>query len=250
MPLALLSSVKNVAAFPKERAKESHPFLTTFLAISLIALCIWASHWQYQRGVARHQRNSVISSHIAQPPIPLTLISKDLTAAEWRKVKVEGRFDPTHKILLRNRYSEGKYGFDLLTLFTDVTGKTFWVDRGWIAPGKSATTAPDLPTTSTNTVAIIGRVRLDQSLPQGSFFAISPSQNGKLIERWNAQTKTTTQTENFYLDLLQVSDSTMTPSAPVELPELTDGPHMAYALQWIFFAGLVGYGRLLLRRSR
>ncbi|MEK6647762.1 MAG: SURF1 family protein [Actinomycetota bacterium] len=242
--------MKNVAASPKARAKESHPFLTTLVAIGLIALCIWASNWQYQRGVARHQRNAVISSHVAQSPTTLTLISKDPTEAEWRRVEAEGSFDPTHQILLRNRYFEGKYGFDLLTLFTDVSGKTFWIDRGWIAPGKSATTAPQLPITSTNPVAIVGRVRLDQSLPQGSFFAISPSQNGKLIEQWNAQTKTSRQTENFYLDLLQVSDLTMSPSAPVELPELSDGPHMAYALQWLFFAGLVGYGRLLLRRSR
>ena len=242
--------MKNVAALPEARAKEPHPFLTTLLAIGLIALCLWAANWQYQRGVARHERNAMISSRITQAPIPLTLVSKELAEAEWRQVKVEGSFDPRDQILLRNRYFEGKYGFDLLTLFTDVTGKTLWVDRGWIAPGKSATTAPELPNTSTNTVAIVGRVRLDQSLPQGSFFAISPSENGKLIKRWNAQSKTSTETENFYLDLLQVSDSTMEPKAPVQLPELTDGPHMAYALQWIFFGGLVGYGRFLLRRSR
>lgn len=242
--------MKNVAVSPKARAKEDHPFLTTFLALCLIALCVWASQWQYHRGVARHQRNSIIASHVAQVPISLDLINKDLPAAEWRKVTVQGRFDPAHQILLRDRYFEGKYGFDLLTLFTDVTGKIFWIDRGWIPPGKSAATAPTLPTTFTDTVSIVGRVRLDHSLPQGSFFAISPGQKGKLIQKWNAQTKTTTQTENFYLDLLQVSDPRMTPSAPVDLPELTDGPHMAYALQWIFFAGLVVYGRILLRRSR
>jgi cytochrome oxidase assembly protein ShyY1 len=33
------------------------------------------------------------------------------------------------------------------------------------------------------------------------------------------------------------------------LPELSDGPHMAYALQWIFFGGLVIYGRFLIRRD-
>jgi surfeit locus 1 family protein len=36
---------------------------------------------------------------------------------------------------------------------------------------------------------------------------------------------------------------------PVELPELSDGPHMAYALQWVFFAGLVIYGRRLIRKT-
>jgi hypothetical protein len=32
---------------------------------------------------------------------------------------------------------------------------------------------------------------------------------------------------------------------PARLPELSDGPHMAYALPWIFFAGLVGLWPLL-----
>jgi len=242
--------VKSVAVSPKERLKEEHPYLTTFLAIALIALCVWASQWQYHRGVARHQRNFIIASHVAQSPINLNFINRDLVAAEWRKVTVQGSFDPTHQILLRDRYFDGKYGFDLLTLFTDVTGQIFWIDRGWIPPGDSAAAAPKLPNTTTERVSIVGRVRLDQSLPQGSFFAISPGENGKLIEKWNAQAKTSTQTENFYLDLLQVSDPSMTPAAPVDLPELTDGPHMAYALQWIFFAGLIVYGRLLLRRGR
>jgi cytochrome oxidase assembly protein ShyY1 len=250
LPLARLSSVKNVAAFPRQRHKEEHPYLTTFIALALILLCLWASQWQYHRGVARHLRNAIITSHVAQVPISFDRINQDLIAAEWRKVTVLGTFDPSHQILLRNRYFNGKYGLDLLTLFTDVSGKVFWIDRGWIPPGQSAASPPKLPPTATGRVSIVGRVRLDHSLPQGSFFAISPGQTGKLIVKWNAQTKITTETENYYLDLLQVSDSTMTPDAPVDLPELTDGPHMAYALQWLFFAGLIGYARILLRRGR
>ena len=42
----------------------------------------------------------------------------------------------------------------------------------------------------------------------------------------------------------------LTPDVAAQLPELSDGPHMAYALQWIFFAGLVVYGRILIRRTR
>jgi len=41
----------------------------------------------------------------------------------------------------------------------------------------------------------------------------------------------------------------LSPAAPAELPELSDGPHMAYAAQWVFFGGLIGYGRFLIRRE-
>lgn len=234
---------------PSPRGKESHSLLATIVAILLIGLCLWASHWQYARGVARHHRNFIIASHVDQPATTLDAVGSDLTAAEWRTVSITGKFDSSHQILLRNQYSQGAYGFDLLTLFTDSASRTFWVDRGWIAPGVDAMSTPKLPNTSSAAVAITGRVRLDNSLPQGSFFAVSPGSKN-LINKWNAQSKTTIKTENFYIDLLTASDPTMTPAVPVELPELTDGPHMAYALQWLFFAGLVVYGRLLLRRAR
>lgn len=238
-----------IESSPSPRGKESHAFLTTVLAVALIGLCLWASHWQYARGVARHHRNFVIASHVNQTITTLDAIGPNVAGAEWRKVSITGRFDPRHQILLRNQYSQGAYGFDLLTLFTDSRSRSFWVDRGWIAPGKNATSTPELPETSSSVVAIVGRIRLENSLPQGSFFAITPGSKD-LISKWNAQSKTSGKTENFYVDLLSASDPAMSPAVPVELPELTDGPHMAYALQWLFFAGLVGYGRLLLRRAR
>ena len=233
----------------KSRGKESHAITATLFALLLIALCIWASHWQYARGVARHHRNFIIASHVNQSITTLDAIEPETSGAEWRKVSITGRFDQQHQILLRNRYSQGVYGFDLLTLFTDTGARTFWVDRGWIAPGKSATSIPALPVTSSKVVVLTGRIRLEDSLPQGSFFAINPGSKN-LISKWNAQSNNSAKTENYYVDLLSASDPTMTPAVPVELPELTDGPHMAYALQWLFFAGLVGYGRLLLRRAR
>lgn len=238
-----------IESSPSPRGKESHAFLTTVLAVALMGLCLWASHWQYARGVARHHRNFVIASHVNQTITTLDAIGPNVAGAEWRKVSITGRFDPRHQILLRNQYSQGAYGFDLLTLFTDSRSRSFWVDRGWIAPGKNATSTPELPETSSSVVAIVGRIRLENSLPQGSFFAITPGSKD-LISKWNAQSKTSGKTENFYVDLLSASDPAMSPAVPVELPELTDGPHMAYALQWLFFAGLVGYGRLLLRRAR
>ena len=188
--------------------------------------------------------------HGAQPSLSLSLASKDLNAGEWRSVTSSGTFDSDHQILLRNQYSDGKYGFDLLTLFHDENGVSYWVDRGWVSPGATALSTPLLPATSSGKVSITARLRLQRSLPQGSFFAVTSSGKGDLISKWNAQSNTQVKTEIYYLDLLSVSDSTMTPAVPVVLPELTDGPHMAYALQWLFFGGLVIYGRLLLRRSR
>jgi surfeit locus 1 family protein len=229
------------------RAREKFVFLKTIVALALICLCLIAAQWQYSRGIDRHARNSMIEANIAAPIISLTSAASDLVKNEWRTVSTAGSFDASQTILLRNRYFEGKYGFEFLTLFTSSNGEKFWVDRGWIVAGKDALTAPIIPNTPAGTVEITGRLRLDTSLPRGSFFALPASGSG-LISKWNAQNEVVT--EGFYLDLLNGSTTDLTPNVAAQLPELSDGPHMAYALQWVFFAGLVGYGRILIRRAR
>ena len=229
------------------RVREKYFFLKSIIALALICLCLIAAQWQYHRGVDRHARNSLIEANIAAPNISLTSAVSDLKKNEWRTVTTTGTFDSSKTILLRNRYFEGKYGFEFLTLFQNSSGQKFWVDRGWLVAGKDALTAPLIPSTPTGSVEITGRLRLDSSLPRGSFFALPASGTG-LISKWNAQNEVAT--EGFYLDLLNGSLSELTPNVPAQLPELSDGPHMAYALQWVFFGGLVGYGRILIRRAR
>ena len=118
---------------------------------------------------------------------------------------------------------------------------------GWVKAGKDAQTAPAISEVPSGNVTITGRVRLESSLPRGSFFALPQDRSSGLISQANAQSHLST--EKFYLDLISGDNPDLTPKVPAELPELSDGPHLAYALQWLFFAGLVVYGRFLIRRD-
>jgi cytochrome oxidase assembly protein ShyY1 len=229
------------------KTKEPWSFFKTIIALGLVVLCIWAANWQYTRGVDRHARNNVIEERIAQSPIELSARDADPVNNEWQSVSTNGRFDSNQQILLRNRYSEGKYGYEVLTLFTSNSGEKFWVDRGWVQAGATATTPPEVTKVPETDVSITGRFRLDSSLPRGSFFAL-PGDGQGLVSELNAQSQL--DTEKFYIDLLSGSDPSLTPAVPAQLPPLSDGPHMAYALQWLFFGGLIVYGRILIRRTR
>ena len=229
------------------KTKEPWSFFKTIIALGLVLLCIWAANWQYTRGVDRHARNNVIEERIAQSPIELSARDADPVNNEWQSVSADGRFDSNQQILLRNRYSEGKYGYEVLTLFTSNSGEKFWVDRGWVQAGATATTPPEVTKVPEVDVSITGRFRLDSSLPRGSFFAL-PGDGQGLVSELNAQSQL--DTEEFYIDLLSGSDPSLTPAVPAQLPPLSDGPHMAYALQWLFFGGLIVYGRILIRRTR
>jgi surfeit locus 1 family protein len=229
------------------KTKEPWSFFKTIIALGLAFLCVVAANWQYTRGVDRHERNNVIEERIARSPIELNARDAKLENNEWQSISTAGKFDSTQQILLRNRYSEGKYGYEVLTLFTSNSGEKFWVDRGWVQAGATATTAPVVTAVPNTEVSITGRFRLDSSLPRGSFFAL-PGNGEGLVSELNAQSQL--DTEKFYIDLLSGSDPSLSPAVPAQLPPLSDGPHMAYALQWLFFGGLIIYGRILIRRTR
>ena len=230
-----------------QKTKEPWALFKSLVALLLIIFCLWGSQWQYHRGVDRHARNAVIEERIAKSAIELNSVTDNLPDNEWQTVSTAGTFDIEKQILLRNRYNDGKYGYEVLTLFRSNENKSFWVDRGWVEAGATATTPPVVTALPQGEVSITGRLRLDSSLPRGSFFAL-PGKGEGLVAELNAQSQL--DTEKFYIDLLSGSDSSLTPKVTAQLPELSDGPHMAYALQWIFFGGLVIYGRILIRRTR
>jgi len=226
---------------------EVRSLLKSLVALLLVLGCLWASQWQFQRGIDRQDRNSLIEAQLKEPPLSLDEITKDYEKFEWRTVLVSGEFDSKNQILLKNRYSEGVYGYEVLTRFTTNDKRSIWVDRGWVKAGKDALTAPDVPAAPSGEISMTARLRLDRSLPQGAFFALPITGEG-MISKLNAQSDSAS--EGFYLDLLSGSIPTLTPEVPAQVPELSDGPHLAYSLQWIFFAGLIIYGRILIRRGQ
>lgn len=197
------------------RTREPWAILKSLIALALIVLCIWAAQWQYHRGIDRHARNTIIEERIAKDAIDLANIDENVSENEWRSITTTGVFDQTQQILLRNRYSEGKYGYEVLTLFTSTSGEKFWVDRGWVQAGETATTAPEVTRVPETEVTITGRFRLDSSLPRGSFFALPGSGEG-LVSELNAQSQL--DTEKFYLDLLEGSDPSLTPAVLLNYP--------------------------------
>jgi cytochrome oxidase assembly protein ShyY1 len=227
--------------------KEPNSIIRSLVALAMIAGCIWASQWQFQRGIDRQDRNAMIEAQLQKPALDLRTITGGFEKYEWRTFKTTGTFDPANQILLKNRYFEGVYGYEVLTRFATNDGRSLWVDRGWVKAGKDATTAPIVSKVPTEEVELLTRLRLDRSLPQGAFFALPASGEG-MISKLNAQAES--KSEGFYLDLLSGSQPTLTPDVPAQVPELSDGPHLAYSLQWIFFGGLIVYGRILIRRGQ
>ena len=166
---------------------------------------------------------------------------------QWRKVTLQGSFPQDKQELVRNRYYEGKFGFEVLTLFKANNGENFWVDRGWVAAGPNAATPPVVEPVASGNLEITARIRsenLSRQL-QGSFFVTRvSSEKPESIAKLQG-----VEANAYYLDLLGSPDGKVKPLTEIELPELSNGPHYAYGIQWLAFALLAIIGRFLLFRE-
>ena len=222
--------------------------LQTFIALVLVGACLFAAQWQFNRGGSQSATNKIIAANLNLPSLTMADIANlDPVSSQWRKVTLEGSFSQDKQELVRNRYYEGKFGFEVLTLFRATNGANFWVDRGWVAAGPNAATRPIVKPVASGNLEITARIRsenLSRQL-QGSFFVTRASN-----EKPESITKLQgVDAKPYYLDLLGSPDGKVKPLTEIELPELSNGPHYAYGIQWLAFALLAIIGRFLLFRE-
>ena len=91
------------------------------------------------------------------------------------------------------------------------------------------------------------RVQDIESQVRGSVFAIPGSNSTPKLAKWNLDQSVATQP--IYFDLISSSNPAFTPDVPTPLPELSDGPHLAYAFQWILFIFLIALAWYLVIRE-
>lgn len=222
--------------------------LQSLVALALVAGCLFAAQWQFSRGANQSATNKIIAANLDLPSLTMNEVENlDAVSNQWRKVTLQGSFSQDKQELVRNRYHEGKFGFEVLTLFTATNGENFWVDRGWVAAGPNAATPPTVEPIASGNLEIIARIRsenLSRQL-QGSFFVTrATSEKPKSITKLQG-----VEANAYYLDLLGSPDGRVKPLTEIELPELSNGPHYAYGIQWLAFALLALIGRFLLFRE-
>ena len=222
--------------------------LQSFVALALVAGCLFAAQWQFARGSHQSETNRIIAANLDLPNLSAEdLTNLDPVRNQWRKITLSGKFSQDHQELVRNRYFEGKFGFEVLTLFTTNIGENFWVDRGWVAAGPNASTPPEVEAISNRSLEITARIRsenLSRQL-QGSFF-VTRATNEKPESIAKLQG---IDANAYYLDLLGSPDGVVKPLTEIQLPELSNGPHYAYGIQWLAFAVLALIGRFLIFRE-
>ena len=228
----------------------------TFGVILLIVLMVNLGFWQLRRLDTRKAHNAQISARTASAEVPLADLVKpdtpmDATAdVQWREVSATGRYDESQQVLVRNRTYNGIPGYFVLTPLEVPGGDVVIVNRGFV-PLETSGTKPKVPAAPSGVVAVNGRVRSTQK--RGLFGPRDPVE-GTLTEVARADLARLQQQMPDHLLPVYIELETSDPSeargiTPVPLPELDDGPHLSYAIQWFLFSALAVVGWVLVVRK-
>jgi len=225
----------------------SRRWLLFAVAVAVIAAATWwLGEWQFNRLDDRKDRNAVVRANEDKPPAPVAdVLAPGVGVAEveeWRQVTATGSYATDDTVIVRYRTRDGASGVDVVVPLVTADGTSLLVDRGWLQTDNQPIDLSDVPEPPSGKVTITGWVRSDGSgdsteVNDQATRAISSEEIGDALDR---------EVYGGFVDLRSEDPEPTESLEPVELPELDNGPHFFYGLQWWFFGVLAigGFGYL------
>jgi cytochrome oxidase assembly protein ShyY1 len=198
--------------------------------------------WQFHRLSDRETGNAVVRTNLATDPVPVAEVLEVGRPVgerdEWRRVVARGTYSPDESVVIRYQTREGASGVDVVTPLRTADGTSLLVDRGWLRTGNSGADRVDAPAPPEGEVTVTGWVRADatgrsatvsdRSARAVSSAEIAPTLDGPVY--------------GGFVDLERETPPPDEPLTRTELPDLGNGPHFFYGLQWWFFGALAVFG--------
>lgn len=212
------------------------------VVVALAYLAFRLGEWQFDRLESREQRNAVTERNMAAESVPVeSVLAVDTPVDaqdEWRRVTATGDYAEDESVIVRYQTRDGQSGVDVVTPLVTDEGPALLVNRGWLATGNVGTTTPEVPAAPSGEVTVTGWVRVDAT---GDSAEVADQSTRAISSR----TIGPTMPFPVYGGFVELDTETPPPAEPlekVETPDLGEGPHFFYGLQWWFFAALALFG--------
>ncbi len=230
--------------------------LATILVLAAAGVMVRLGIWQLDRLAQRRAFNARVEAQIAKPPLNLNqggYLQTDLPNMEYRKVTVTGVYDYSQQVVLRNQANGSQLGVDLLTpIRIDGTDQAVLVNRGWVPADPNTPVGQEdwSKYNQTGKVTVEGVIRQSQSsLLFGLRSDKVPAPGQPRLVAWSLPNVSGIGQQVPYpllpVYIQQSPDSTSTalPLRSQPQVDLSDGPHLSYAIQWFSFTLflVVGY---------
>ncbi len=214
------------------------------LALVGIVAFVQLGFWQLRRLEERRDVNATATSRLAADYRPLSTLLEtygaDPAELVWRRVAIDGTFDPAAEVIVQGRSYRGQSGHHVATPLVLPDGRAVIVNRGWVpidveGPPVVGAEPP------VGLVTVRGLIR--ESQVRGVVGPVD-SAAGTLervarVDVARLQSQSSYDLYDFYVDLEeQVPAQAGGNPAALEPPEFGEGSHLSYAIQWFIFATL------------
>ena len=215
------------------------------LCIFGVVLMVYLSLWQFHRLDERKTFNSEVRERSSQSVVDVsTLDVSDPAAVQWRPAGAKGMYLADEQVLILNRSQGGVAGMNVLTPLQLADGRAVIINRGFIALSATPPPAP------AGVVKVVGVLRSTEERSTGQ----AREASGELteffrldIDRLQQQIEPELLAVALVAEVSEPADSSTL--LPVSPPELSEGSHLSYAIQWLIFSTAVIVGWVLAVRK-
>jgi len=225
--------------FPLGKRQFNARWLMVLLAAGGCALFTSLGFWQWHRGQYREQVWARFQHDTSAPALASAARLPDLP--RFARVRVQGRLDADHQVLLDNRPRDGRPGYEVLTPLILDDGSLLLVNRGWLPFGGYRDRLPDVSVPAADRHILTGR--LDQLPTAGLASGRAPP---AVTGTWPRVTTFPTPTELTQILGQRVEDRVLLLDADSGPgyerrwlpPGVAPERNFSYAIQWWAFAAI------------
>ncbi|PZQ91617.1 MAG: SURF1 family protein [Leifsonia xyli] len=220
---------------------------SAYLALTIVfaMTCGLLSWWQWARRAESEAEALRVEQNYDAPPVAIDEVLPRLDAwrddDEWTRVELQGEYLAADAVLVRNRVLNSRPGFHQLVPLRQTDGTVIVVDRGWLPLGNGVDSLPDaIPAPPAGEVTVVARLRgSEPNLPGRT----APAGQ---ISSIDVPTIVSATGDDGYTGAYAVmaSENPAVGEVPIAAPrpEVGEGTHLSYALQWIAFGVLAFVG--------
>ena len=210
------------------------------LCLAAIVGMINLGLWQLSRLDEKQTFNARVTTHDAAEPVALTanLLTGEPNNLIYRRVEASGVYLASPQFEVVNVTQDGTTGRNMVNALRLSDGSLVLVNRGFVPTG-SAVSAPPA-----GQVSLLARLKAGQTARTGQ-----PRDDGskELTELRRVDLGALAQQFDqpiapMYLELVQSTPPEPSTVSPVAFPDLSEGPHLSYAIQWFIFTISVAVG--------
>jgi surfeit locus 1 family protein len=208
------------------------------LVLVVVAVFVSLGFWQLRRLDERRDRNALVEARTSAAAVGVADLPDDLDEARFRAVVASGEYDAERTVALRTT-QQGTPGGWVFSVMDLADSQAVVVLRGFVGTqpdGSIPAPAPPAEDVEVEGIAI-PTARLERPAERAV---------NRLLDSVPGALPVVVQA--------QASDPVDAPDtlSPVPIPDLGEGPHLGYAVQWFLFAGVVvvAYPPLLRRQAR